>query len=284
MVNNVNYLNLEKINASAKPHGHFHVNEHLFIAMDGKGLGGHLIVANQPYHVEEGRMMCVTKGNALCSINLERHELTQNNAVVVRPNSTFEILEHSPDLDFMACSFQPTLPMVAKISNHIVVTLHDDDMQLMTAYFRLLWLEAKRPTVEKDIVDHLQKAMLLHIGRGRKARAGGKNAGTSKDDALLHRFIGLVNQHGAKHRHINFYAGQLCLTPNYLGAVVKQASGFTVMQWINRFVVQQAKMMLKYTDLPVWEIAEQLSFANPSFFSKYFKRETNLSPNEYRRR
>ena len=100
---------------------------------------------------------------------------------------------------------------------------------------------------------------------------------------ILHNFIDLVNQYGTRERKIDFYADRLCVTPNHLGAVIKQASGMTVMQWVNRHTIQLAKVMLRYTDLPVWEIGERLNFANPSFFSKFFRKETGLTPGEYRR-
>ena len=54
------------------------------------------------------------------------------------------------------------------------------------------------------------------------------------------------------------------------------------MQWIHRHIIQQAKLQLKYSDLPVWQIAESLNFPNPSFFSKFFKREAGMTPNEFR--
>ena len=72
------------------------------------------------------------------------------------------------------------------------------------------------------------------------------------------------------------------MTPNYLGAVIKLASGLIIMQWIHRHIIQQAKLQLKYSDLPVWQITESLNYPNPSFFSKFFKRETGMTPNEYR--
>ena len=51
---------------------------------------------------------------------------------------------------------------------------------------------------------------------------------------------------------------------------------------VYRHIIQQAKLQLKYSDLPVWQIAEAQNFPNPSFFSKFFKRETGMTPAEYR--
>ena len=64
---------------------------------------------------------------------------------------------------------------------------------------------------------------------------------------------------------------------------MKHASGLTIMQWLNRHTVQEAKVMLRYSDLPMWEVAERLNFPTPSFFSKFFKKETGMTPGEYRK-
>lgn len=98
---------------------------------------------------------------------------------------------------------------------------------------------------------------------------------------MLHRFLALLNEYGICEQNISFYAGCLCVTPNYLGFVIKQASGMTVIQWINRYIIQEAKVQLKYSEMLVWEIAEYLYFPNPCFFSKFFKK-TGVSLGEYR--
>jgi AraC-like DNA-binding protein len=54
------------------------------------------------------------------------------------------------------------------------------------------------------------------------------------------------------------------------------------MYWINRAVVLRAKVLLHTSGLLTYEIAERLHFANPPAFNNFFKRETGLTPNEYR--
>lgn len=56
-----------------------------------------------------------------------------------------------------------------------------------------------------------------------------------------------------------------------------------IMQWLNRHTVQKAKVLLRYGNLPIWEVAERMNFANPSFFSKFFKSETGMTPGEFHR-
>ncbi|MBR6658935.1 MAG: AraC family transcriptional regulator [Paludibacteraceae bacterium] len=82
---------------------------------------------------------------------------------------------------------------------------------------------------------------------------------------------------------MGFYAERLSLTPHYLSALIKQTSGETVMQWINKMVVFKAKELLKEGNLLVYEIADELNFPNPSFFSRFFKKQTGITPFQYQK-
>jgi AraC-like DNA-binding protein len=74
----------------------------------------------------------------------------------------------------------------------------------------------------------------------------------------------------------------MCLTERYLGTVIRQASGTTAKEWIDLALITRIKVELRHTDKSVTQIAEEMNFPNPSFFSKYFKRLTNMTPAEFR--
>lgn len=81
---------------------------------------------------------------------------------------------------------------------------------------------------------------------------------------------------------MSFFARRLNFTPNYLSSRVKEYSGRTATEWIEESVILEAKTMLKHTDLTIQEIAYKLNFPTQTFFGKYFKRITGLSPKQYR--
>ena len=90
------------------------------------------------------------------------------------------------------------------------------------------------------------------------------------------------SQYCERERNIPFYAEQLYITPYHLSAVISRQSGKSVMYWINRATVLRAKVLLKSDDLKTNEIADRLNFPYHSTFTKFFKRETGMSPQEYR--
>ena len=81
---------------------------------------------------------------------------------------------------------------------------------------------------------------------------------------------------------MGYYARQLCITPKYLTTLIKRISGKSVSEWIDSYVILEARTLLKYSNMSVQEIAYYLNFPNQSFFGSYFKRNTGMSPSQYK--
>ena len=262
-------------------HGEY-VGEDLFMAMSARQFGKLFLQTGQPYRVDDGRMMRVLSGHAHSIINMEPHDLQPEMLFVVPSDSVFEIETMDEEFDIQTFSYRE-LPQEVLFNECTTFRLDDDDWQITGEYFRLLWHIVNRKPLSLPAVRALQTALFseLHLIQ-RKEIAERKGRPVSRHEDIFHRFTTLINEHAAREHTIAFYADRLCLTPNHLGAVIRDVSGQTVMQWVHRYVIQQAKLQLKYSDLPVWQIAESLNFPNASFFSKFFKRETGMTPGEYR--
>jgi AraC-like DNA-binding protein len=103
----------------------------------------------------------------------------------------------------------------------------------------------------------------------------------SRQEQVMKGFLRLVNEHATREHRLQFYADQLFLSANRLSVVVKEQSGETPIYWINRAIILQAKVLLKHSDLKNFEIADRLCFPNASFFNKFFKAQTGMTPKEY---
>lgn len=105
------------------------------------------------------------------------------------------------------------------------------------------------------------------------------------DKRISSQFLNNITQYFREHRDLGFYAGKACLTVNHFGAVIKQETGQTAAYWIRAHVVAEAKMLLHLRpDLTIQAIADMLGFDEQQSFSRYFKRETGLSPSGFRER
>ena len=82
---------------------------------------------------------------------------------------------------------------------------------------------------------------------------------------------------------VQYFADELRLTPNYLGDIIKHFTQKSAIENIHEFVIIKAKEMLeKRSDLNNTEIAYELGFEYPNYFAKFFKKQVNLTPKEYR--
>lgn len=99
---------------------------------------------------------------------------------------------------------------------------------------------------------------------------------------LTEKFISLVQQHFKKERFLEYYASLLEVSPKHLSRTVKEATGFSAVEWIDRFIILEAKVLLKSTNMSIQQISDELSFTSQSFFGKYFKKHTNKSPKDFR--
>ncbi|MDL2257071.1 helix-turn-helix domain-containing protein [Bacteroidales bacterium OttesenSCG-928-I14] len=92
----------------------------------------------------------------------------------------------------------------------------------------------------------------------------------------------LLNRYIEKEYQISFYAKKLNISPNHLNKSIKAVTGKTAISLLNEMRLNEAKQRLKNTDMPVSEIAFQLGFEDPSYFSRFFKKKTGVSPVEFR--
>jgi len=96
------------------------------------------------------------------------------------------------------------------------------------------------------------------------------------------RFLDLLHSSQVKHRTVEAYASELCISPKYLTAICKKNSGKTTNQWIREQVLEDIRYYLCQTDLSIKQISDRLGFPNPSFFGKYVKQHFGMTPVDFR--
>lgn len=96
------------------------------------------------------------------------------------------------------------------------------------------------------------------------------------------RFLKLVNENFIAEHDLGFYADSLSVTSIYLSRIVKRLSNLTIKNHIDRLLAMEACFRLSSSDTSIAQIAEDLNFANPASFCKFFSRQKGMSPREYR--
>lgn len=121
----------------------------------------------------------------------------------------------------------------------------------------------------------------LAVIHGRRPGQDHQNAGALQ---RFNRFQNLVEQQFSEKSQVSDYARQLGCTEKSLTRATKIAVGMSAKAFLSRRLTLEAKRLLAHTDLAVGVIAEKLGFQEATHFSKFFKRETNCNPKEFRLR
>lgn len=127
------------------------------------------------------------------------------------------------------------------------------------------------------------QSLLLHIyDKTRRLFLDKHPEGISRQEELFKLFIQLIHEHCIHQREVTFYAQKLYITSRYLSAVVQNVTGTTAKSIIDKHVILEIKTMLKSTNLSIQEISNELHFPDQSFFARYFKKHTGITPLQYR--
>ncbi|MGI6233003.1 MAG: helix-turn-helix domain-containing protein [Prevotella sp.] len=100
---------------------------------------------------------------------------------------------------------------------------------------------------------------------------------------LFNRFCSLILEYCHSEHDVKFYAGQLCITPNYLAKITGKTLNATPKEMIDRQIIMEMKQLLTTTDISIKELAACFHFDTMSYMSRFFRRHTGLSPNEFRK-
>lgn len=153
--------------------------------------------------------------------------------------------------------------------------------------FRSLLMQMKTEiddSAEKD--QHILRAMLYEalmlLNRAERVSDNGQPMNDVSVSRYVNGFIRTVNADYAEQHDVEYYADQLCITPNYLNKIVRQTLGTTVKAYIHGRLFGEAERLLSYTTLGVAEIAYRLRFNSPSHFVRFFRKHADMTPLRYR--
>ena len=226
---------------------------------------------------------------------MKEYNVESNSLVITLPNQIIQLFEVSPDfsgafiavsrnfVDNMFPKFKELLPIFLYLQNNPCARIDECDLDCILEYHTFLWKKVKMNDniYRKGVAQGILQAMFydvcnifrMHMDVVKKSRK----------EELFELFIESVYEHYKKERTVSFYAGKLYVTPKYLSSLVKAVSGKTAGEWIAEVVILESKVLLKSSSKSIQEISVELNFANQSFFGKYFKQHTGMSPYAYKK-
>ena len=249
------------------------------------------------FPVQAGMSMVLfcLQGELHVRISLKEYTLRPDMFCVIITGMIFEVLSISNDFrGFMIATRNNFMPVTEKTtqvmsfykclqSRHCFVLEEKEVMAFVGVYhsIKATLQELDHPyriPMLQSYVQILYYRMLPIVLKEEESRS--KYSHTRQEE-IFQRFIGEVEKHYRKERSVKFYADLLCISPKYLSTVIYKISQQLAGEWIDAYVILEAKTLLKSGRLTIQQISEQLNFSNQSFFGKFFKRCAGMSPKEY---
>lgn len=279
-----------------------------------KGIGNDMLIDYTEYYVSGGNNpiykyplrlngILITlreRGEATASINLQEFVIKPNDLIICSSGDLLQqassnegahlaqtLIISSDFLKEMYIGLNSFMPFFASQKQQPVFHLSDAEVQELRSYF-LLIEEAvtSEDYFRVEIVKRLLAAYLYKIGSvlytHRPELQTEASQPLKREEILFKQFISLLTEHHCKERRVDFYAEKLFLSPKHFSTVIKKVSGKTAGEWIDDYVILEIKTLLKYSSMTIQEVAYYMNFPNPSFFGKYFKHHTGMSPSEYK--
>ena len=254
----------------------------------------------------QGLIVICTEGMAQFDYDGQQIKLHKSDLFLYMAHSVVTNFMSSPDFNCRQIWFtrselwnismygEVSLADLAYLKQYPMVHLTSDDVKLLDDYFQLLCrrMRDQSPLLYPDIVRSLVSTMMLEMlcmmRRDMKQQTmskdqEGSNPGFHKR-LLADRFIQLVEQSDGRIRKVDDFARQLNVTPKYLSTILKETINRRPSMMIEHFTMGAIERRLRYTDMTMQEIANDLNFPNASFFGKYFKEHSGMTPLEYRKK
>ncbi|RDC55841.1 AraC family transcriptional regulator [Pedobacter chinensis] len=251
-----------------------------------------------PFRSSGFGILLLTKGSLQIKVNFVEHMLKHRDILCIVPDQIYEIPEE-PNASVIYTYFSKQYLFRNGIFFNIAdkykifdekeflkFSLTKKEYELMHSHMLSLQTRLSIPKNTRyfqDIIHNSFLSVIYDIFLINEKQKKIKIAPISSKTELANRFLSLVSERFKTEKRVIYYANCLRLTPRHLSQVVKQVTGRSAGKHIDEFVIREAKMLLSGHVKNISEIAEELCFSNPSFFGKFFKKHTGLSPLSFKK-
>lgn len=245
----------------------------------------------EPEKLEHAIISICLRGSATIKVNLEEFEMTAPAMLTLMPGHIIEAHNLSDDFKIYSMAFSRRFIDIVNIPgwqqqymsmyNNPHIPLSEQSLRGMCTFYTMMHHLAS-DTNNPFRIQALENLIRLFYYGGIHYLPNRKDDSQTSKNSTVDRFMELVQEHYREERLIGFYADKLCITAKYLSKLVKENTGISAGDWIERHVILEARAMLQSSDMTIQQIATSLNFPNQSFFGKYFKRATGISPKQYR--
>lgn len=245
-----------------------------------------------------GAIIICRSGKANIQVNFDDWQLFKGAVITIFPNDVIRLMPDETEEPFLVEMLQYDAAMLREASLQLEHTVYEQLRQdrcrqdspvvtnIINNMFRLLhvYFDQVGCTCISQLVLLQLKAFFIgfHEYLQRNPRTTKSNGESPRMREMFNRFMMLVERDYKLSRDVAYYASQMNITPKYLTLIVRQMTHETPKHIIDHYTILQLKLQLTASRQSVKEIAWEYHFNDVSFFCRYFKRHTGLTPMEIR--
>lgn len=245
-----------------------------------------------------GAIIICRSGKANIQVNFDDWQLFEGAVITIFPNDVIRLMPYETEEPFLVEMLQYDAAMLREASLQLEHTVYEQLRQdrcrqdspvvtnIINNMFRLLhvYFDQVGCTCISQLVLLQLKAFFIgfHEYLQRNPRTTKSNGESPRMREMFNRFMMLVERDYKLSRDVAYYASQMNITPKYLTLIVRQMTHETPKHIIDHYTILQLKLQLTASRQSVKEIAWEYHFNDVSFFCRYFKRHTGLTPMEVR--
>lgn len=275
--------------------GVFYKNQ-LFITEEMELMNGYF---QYPTRLDIYMLIICVQGSFDVSVNLQEFTVKEGMAMAYAPECVLQ-MRHSRNAVLRAIAITESFlheirldpnkgfsPLI-NCKEKPIWQLTKKELKIINNYFRLIRSVyiLHDETFQKEMIRGLISSVIfLFANVWKRESKAAKIMEAPGDMGARHltRFMELLHKYHCREHQVGFYANKMCITPKHLSSLIKEHSGKSAAEWIDEYLILEAKSMLKFTDKSIKEIANELCFSDPSYFCKYFRNLTGLTPTGYKK-
>ena len=267
-----------------------------YLKLDSSSTDFHELKAKIPLILDAGVVVFVClEGEGKIVVDMQTINIRRGSIVILLPYSVIQLADISDNtritliatgmgfLEKLALS-QPVENYVEKIREMPCLQLTETQLEQakkIYLFVEKLYKEATGP-LKQEIRSSLLTLLALEIVTLFAENQETGSPRLSRQDQVFRNFTISLAKNVSRHRTVEFYANEACLTPKYFSTVIKKRSGKLPMDWITERTIVLIKYLLHNSDKSIQEISNDLNFPNQSFFTRYFKSHTGFTPTAFR--